>query len=86
MIVLTRLDGKQLAVNADLIERVEATPNTVLTLVDGGSKYVVQESVSEVIERICLFRAAVLVAANEIEHPAGQGPATIYALPGRPET
>ncbi len=35
MILLSRLNGQQIALNADLIERAEATPDTVLTLVDG---------------------------------------------------
>ena len=41
MIIVTRLHGPSLAVNCDLIERVEAAPDTVLTLVD-GSRYVVR--------------------------------------------
>jgi flagellar protein FlbD len=44
MIIVTRLHGASVAVNCDLIERVEATPDTVLTLVD-GSRYGVRESV-----------------------------------------
>ena len=35
MILLTRLNGPPFALNADLIERAEATPDTVITLVDG---------------------------------------------------
>jgi flagellar protein FlbD len=35
MILLTRLNGSEVGVNADLIERVEATPDTVLSLIDG---------------------------------------------------
>ncbi len=46
MIVVTRLHGSVLALNCDLIERVEATPRTILTMVD-GSRYVVRESVAE---------------------------------------
>ena len=41
MIIVTRLHGASVAVNCDLIERAEATPDTVLTLVD-GSRYVVR--------------------------------------------
>ncbi len=81
MILLTRLNGPQFAVNADLIERAEATPDTVLTLVD-GTKYLVEESVQEVIERVRMFRASVLVAAKELERAADQPLATLRALPG----
>jgi flagellar protein FlbD len=45
MIIVTRLHGSSMAVNCDLIERVEAAPDTVVTLVD-GSRYVVRESVA----------------------------------------
>jgi flagellar protein FlbD len=36
MIIVTRPHGPGVAVNCDLIERVEATPDTVLTLVDAA--------------------------------------------------
>jgi len=36
MIVLTRLNGPSFALNPDLIERIESTPDTVITLVDGA--------------------------------------------------
>lgn len=80
MILLTRLNGPQIAVNADLIERAEATPDTVLTLVD-GTKYLVAESVQQVIDRVRLFRASVLVAAKELEESSGQPRANLRALP-----
>jgi flagellar protein FlbD len=85
MILLTRLNGPQIAVNADLIERAEATPDTVLTLVD-GTKYLVVESVQEVIDKVRSFRASVLVAAKELEDSAGQRRATLRALPDPTES
>ncbi len=66
MILVTRLNGPRLALNCDLIERAEETPDTILTLVD-GTKYLVQESVGEIIVRIREFRASVLALANQIE-------------------
>jgi flagellar protein FlbD len=56
MIILTRLNGEQFAVNCDLVERVDAHPDTVLTLVD-ATKYIVAESLAEVVERVRDFRA-----------------------------
>jgi flagellar protein FlbD len=85
MILLTRLNGQQIAVNADLIERAEATPDTVLTLVD-GTKYIVAEGVQEVIDRVRGFRASVLVAAKELEESASQPRATLRALPAPGES
>ena len=43
MIVVTRLNGPRFAVNPDLLQRVESTPDTILTLID-GTKYIVEES------------------------------------------
>lgn len=66
MIVVTRFNGPPLAINCDLIERAEETPDTVLTLVD-GTKFVVRESLAEIIDRIREFRASVVVAAQRLE-------------------
>jgi flagellar protein FlbD len=51
--------------NTDLIESIEATPDTVVTLVD-GRKFVVAESPEEVVQRTLGFRASVLAAAEEL--------------------
>lgn len=67
MIILSRLNDEQFAVNCDLVERVDAHPNTVLTLVD-GTKYIVAESLAEVVERVRDFRAGVLVRSAELTH------------------
>lgn len=50
MIRVTKIGGKELVVNADLIRFVEATPDTIITLT-GGDKFVVTESVDEIIRR-----------------------------------
>lgn len=67
MIMLTRLNGAPFALNPDLIERAEATPDTVIVLVD-GKHYVVMEPLAEVIARVQQARAAVLgeVAAAQL--------------------
>ena len=48
MIRLTGFDGRELVINALLVEKLEAVPDTVITLTTGNS-YVVRESVDEVI-------------------------------------
>jgi flagellar protein FlbD len=63
MITLTRLNGGVFAINADLIERIDVTPDTVITLVD-GSKYLVSEPLDEIIARIREFRASIVAQAN----------------------
>lgn len=50
MIKVTRLDGRELVVNAALIRYVEATPDTIVSLTT-GEKVVVREGVDEVIRR-----------------------------------
>ncbi|CAA9260610.1 MAG: Flagellar protein FlbD [uncultured Blastococcus sp.] len=66
MIRVTRLNGEQFALNADLIERVEAHPDTVAFLVD-GTKYVVKESVEEVLREIREYRAGILATSYEMD-------------------
>lgn len=64
MILVTRLNGSPFAVNPDLLERVEATPDTVLTLID-GTKYIVGESLTEVVHLVREYRASVVASAQE---------------------
>jgi len=65
MIAVHRLRGEPMFLNADLIESIEATPDTVLTLVD-GRRIVVADDPEVVAERIIEFRASVLVSAAEM--------------------
>lgn len=60
MIKLSRLNGEVLVINNDLIETIEATPDTVLTLTT-GKKIVVRETVDEVIEKAAIFKNKVFV-------------------------
>jgi flagellar protein FlbD len=59
MIQLTRLNKQPLVVNSDLIEFIENTPDTVITLVT-GEKVVVSESTEEILDRILTFRQRLL--------------------------
>lgn len=73
MIVLTRLNGPAFALNPDLIERVDANPDTVVTLI-GGTKYVVAESLEELVARVREFRGQVIAAAYAFESSLPAGP------------
>lgn len=55
MIHVTRLNSSPLILNSDLIEQIEATPDTVITLTTGQSLRV-RESAEEIVERIVEFR------------------------------
>ena len=65
MITLTRFSGSVFALNSDLIERVDSTPDTVITLVD-GTKYVVTEGLQEVVEAIRTYRGAVIAESARL--------------------
>jgi flagellar protein FlbD len=67
MIPLTRLTGARFALNPDLVERVDCTPDTVITLVD-GTKYLVSESLQDVVELVLDYRAQIVAGAGAIEH------------------
>ena len=83
MIIVTRLNGPPFALNPDLIERADATPDTVLTLVD-GTKYLIAESVEEVIDAVRDFRAGVIARAQTIDtRPAAERP--LHVVPIHPE-
>lgn len=55
MIFVTRLNNKSLAINPDLIETLEETPDTVIMLTN-GNKYVVADSIDEIIKKIIEYR------------------------------
>lgn len=55
MIKVTRLNGKEVYVNPDLIETLESTPDTVITLTT-GHKIIAVESIDDLIDRIVQYR------------------------------
>jgi uncharacterized protein YlzI (FlbEa/FlbD family) len=73
MILLRRLGGPVFTLNPDLIERAEATPDTVVTLV-GGNKYVICEGLDELVDLIRDYRAGIIAAAEELSHDSNLMP------------
>lgn len=63
MIKLTRLNGSVYVLNCELIETVEATPDTVISTKE-AKKYVCKESVDEVIARTIEFKGKIQIFAN----------------------
>jgi flagellar protein FlbD len=96
VISVTRLNGERFALNPDLIERVEAHPDTVAFLVD-GTKYVVKETVDEVLAEIREYRASILATSYEMDRGeysaleaagaagAGDGSSSVVPFPSREE-
>ncbi len=58
MIRLTRLNHVPLLLNSDLIEHLEVTPDTIITLTT-GQKLMVLESAEQVLDRVIEFRRAI---------------------------
>jgi flagellar protein FlbD len=69
MIHLTRINHKPLVVNADLIEHVEVTPDTVITMTT-GQKFVVLESAEEIVECVVRYRRAIASPVIETRQAA----------------
>ena len=92
MIRVTRLNGERFALNPDLIERVEGHPDTVAFLVD-GTKYVVTETVDEVLQEIREYRAGILATSYEMDRgeyrppsdEAADGGSSVVPFPSREE-
>ncbi|MEO8597973.1 MAG: flagellar FlbD family protein [Candidatus Solibacter sp.] len=71
MIRLTRLNRAAMVLNSDLIEHIDVTPDTVITLTTGQILRV-RESADEVLERIVEFRRLIQVRPLR---PDGEDPA-----------
>lgn len=69
MIEVTRLKGKKMIVNAELIETVEETPDTVITLTN-GKKFVVSESASEVTTLVINYKRKIFAMFSDYENKA----------------
>lgn len=55
MIEVTRLKGSKIIINAELIESIEETPDTVITLTN-GKRYVVGEQASVLVSRVIEYK------------------------------
>ncbi|RKX25529.1 MAG: endoflagellar protein [Candidatus Zixiibacteriota bacterium] len=64
MIKVTRINDSELVINADLIEFVESTPDTMISLTT-GKKIMVKESIDDVIHRVATFKRLASPRATE---------------------
>jgi flagellar protein FlbD len=62
MIRLTRINHDPVVLNSDLIEHIEQTPDTVITLTT-GQKMMVLETPEQVISEVMAFRSAIAAGA-----------------------
>jgi len=49
------MNGKKFVLNAEMIETIESTPDTVITLIN-GRKMVVLESINEVVDKVIEYK------------------------------
>ena len=66
MIKVSRLNGEDYVLNCNLIETVEANPDTVISLTT-GHKLVVRESAEEIINKVIQYNAKVNAAIKVIQ-------------------
>ncbi len=67
MVEVTRLNGSKLVINSDLIETLEETPDTVVTLTT-GHKIIVTESIDDLIDRIVQYKQKISVLPILVDH------------------
>ena len=60
MISLTRINDTSIVLNAELIEFVEANPDTIISL-SNGHKYLVKDTVDEVVEKVKEYKRSILI-------------------------
>ena len=63
MIKLTRLNGQELVINAEMIERIEAKPDTIISLTT-GEQYIVRDSVDEIIAKVTHYKQEISLPQN----------------------
>ena len=70
MIYVTRLNHTPVVLNCDLIEHMETTPDTVISLTT-GQKFMVLESAEEIIDRVVQYRRLILQGLPQTPVPVG---------------
>ncbi|MBW7473292.1 flagellar FlbD family protein [Paenibacillus oenotherae] len=73
MIAVTRLNGTQFHINALLIEMIEETPDTLITLTT-GKKIIVLEKAAEVIASVQQYLRSIGVYAATVKSEPTEGP------------
>ena len=64
MIYVTKLNDEEFVLNADLIESIERTPDTVISLTT-GKKILVKETPEEVVKKVIEYKRKIYVRENE---------------------
>jgi len=59
MIRLTKINGQEFFINSDLMEFIESTPDTIISLTT-GKKVIVKETAEDIIEKVIEFKSKAL--------------------------
>jgi len=65
MIYLKRMNNKEFVLNVDLIELIEETPDTVITLTN-GHKMIVKESSDEIIKKTIEYKRRIFISDIDV--------------------
>lgn len=60
LIKLTGLNNRPIVINAEQIEKLEAVPESLITLVN-GNKYLVTDSIDEIIDKVIQYKNRILI-------------------------
>ncbi|MGL4739094.1 MAG: flagellar FlbD family protein [Cellulosilyticaceae bacterium] len=58
MINVTKINGKEITLNAELIEIIEQTPDTIITLTT-GKKVIVSETREAIVEKVIAYKCCI---------------------------
>jgi flagellar protein FlbD len=64
MITVTRLNNEGFVINGELIEKLEAKPDTTITLLN-GHVYIVKEKVEEVIKKVIEYKKSIFIGPQK---------------------
>jgi flagellar protein FlbD len=81
MIYVTRLNHTPVVLNCDLIEHMETTPDTVISLTT-GQKLMVLESAEEIIDRVVQYRRLILNGLPSSRNESNSDCEGAYDRPG----
>jgi flagellar protein FlbD len=90
MITLHRLNKQEFVLNADLIETIEATPDTLVTLTT-GKKLIVRDAIADILGRVISYRqlchgAIQVVHTEKKEETVEEVTGSPAALTGKPRS
>ena len=66
MIEVTKLNDKKIVINCELIEYIEANPDTVISLTT-GNKFVIKENLDDTINKVIKYKKRIFAITKEEE-------------------